>query len=397
MAAIDELTHCDGPVHRLELDGKTFIVVGTAHISKKSAELVRRVLEEEKPDRLCVELDDKRFEALTHRKRWATLDLKQIIRKKQLSTLLVNLFLASYQKKLGKKLGVLPGMELVEAVRVAEERDIPITLADRDVRVTLRRAWQSVSFFKKILLLSGIVGSAFDDQEIDEEQIEELLKGDVISELMKELGQTFPTLKKALIDERDSYIAQKVKTAEGERIVVVVGAGHVEGIMRILEEDEPVDLEALEVIPPVSPLWKWVGWGVPATIVAAIAMIGWNKGLGAAGDNVVYWVLANGLPACLGAVAALAHPLTIITAFVAAPITSLTPVIGAGYVTAFVQAYLRPPRVHELETVMEDISSPKKWWQSRLLRIFLAFVLPGLGSFVGTLVGGVEIFSNLFN
>ena len=383
-------------VHFLEVDGREFILVGTAHVSRESAELVRRVIEQEKPDRVCVELDAARYQALTQKQRWESLDIKQVIRKKQLSTLMVNLLLSAYQKKLGVKLGVMPGTELLEATRAAEENGIPVSLCDRDVRVTLRRAWRSTPFFKKTLLLSAILTSVFDDKELTEEQIEHMLEGDVLSELMKELGEAMPSLKRVLIDERDIFLTHKMRDAEGERVVAVVGAGHVEGIKKALAEHQTVDMEAINEIPPVSPVWKWVGWGVPIAILGSIAYIGWSKGPEAAGDNALFWILANSIPCAIGAVLALAHPFTIVAAFVSAPITSLTPVIGAAYVTAFVQAWVRPPLVKEFQTVGEDVSVAGKWWKNKLLRVFLAFLLPGLGSMLGSVVGGVEIFSNLF-
>lgn len=383
-------------VQFVQVDGREFILVGTAHVSKESTALVRRVIEQERPDRVCVELDSQRYQAITQKQRWDALDLKQVIRNKQLSTLMVNLLLSAYQKKLGLKLGVMPGTELLEATRVAEESDIPVSLVDRDVRVTLRRAWRSTPLWKKTLLLSAILASLFDDKDISEDQIEEMLKGDVLSELMKELGEAMPSLKTVLIDERDLFIAHKTREAPGERVVAVVGAGHLEGIRRALADEREIDVEGLNVIPPVSPVWKWIGWGLPAAIIGSIAYIGWARGPEAAGDNALFWVLANGIPCALGAMVALAHPFTILAAFVSAPVTSLTPVIGAAYVTAFVQAYVRPPLVREFHSVGEDISIPRRWWGNKLLRVFLAFLLPGLGSMLGSVVGGIEIFKNLF-
>lgn len=383
-------------VRFLKVQGREFILVGTAHVSKESADLVRRVIEQEKPDRVCVELDSQRYAALTEKQRWESLDIKEVIRKKQLSTLMVNLVLAAYQRKLGVKLGVVPGTELLEATKAAEENGIPVSLCDRDVRVTLRRAWRSTNVWKKFMLLSAILTSLFDEKEVSEDQIEELLKGDVLSELMKELGEAMPSLKKVLIDERDVYLTQKMREAKGSKIVAVVGAGHLNGIIEALEKGTDADLGPINEIPPVSPVWKWVGWGIPAVIVGSIAYIGWSKGPEAAGDNAMYWILANGIPCAIGAILALGHPLTVLTGFVSAPFTSLTPVIGAAYVTAFVQAYLRPPVVKEFQTVGDDISVFRKWWENKLLRVFLAFLFPGLGSMLGSVLGGVEIFKNLF-
>jgi pheromone shutdown-related protein TraB len=383
-------------VERLMIGEREIILVGTAHVSRESVELVKKVIEAEKPDCVCVELDDKRFNALSGKKRWESLDLREIIRKKQLSTLLVNLILASYQKKLGMQLGVMPGAELLEAAREAEKHAIPVTLCDRDVRVTLRRAWHATSFLKKGYLLATLLASLFDKTEITEEKLQELKKKDVLSELMSELGEAMPELKKVLIDERDIYLAEKIKNSPGRRLVAVVGAGHMAGIVRNIREDNSSAMAAISSFPPVSSAFKALGWSIPLLIIGSLVAIGILKGSGAAGANLLYWILANGIPTAIGAMLAGGHPYTIATAFVAAPLTSLTPVIGAGYVTAFVQVLVRPPLVREFETVGEDMATVAGWWKNKLLRVFLAFLLPGLGSMIGTWVGGVEIISNLF-
>lgn len=384
-------------VQIIEAGGREFILVGTAHVSRQSAELVREVIEKEHPECVCVELDSQRYKSLSEQRKWESLDLKSLIRQKQLSTLLINLLLASYQKKLGDKLGVMPGVELLEATKTAGEFNIPIALCDRDIRVTLRRAWHSMSFWNKLKLVSAGLAGIFDNQEISEERLSEIRQKDVLNELIMELGAAMPVLKTVLIDERDTYLAQKIKEAEGKKIVAVVGAGHVQGISAALNNGRSRDLAEIEKIPPVSPVWKWIGWGIPAIILGSIAYIGWTKGAAAAGDSILFWILANGIPSALGAALAFGHPLTILSAFLGAPITSLTPVIGAGYVAAFVQVYARPPVVKEFQAVSEDAGMFKRWWQNKLLRVFLVFIFSGLGSAIGTYVGGYEIISNLFN
>jgi pheromone shutdown-related protein TraB len=383
-------------VHRIELDGREFILVGTAHVSRESAELVREVIEKERPDCVCIELDAQRFQALSQRRRWESLDLKQVIRQKQLAPLIANLVLASYQKKLGGALGVVPGTELLEAARVADELGIPVELCDRDVRITLRRAWASMSLWNKAKLLAALLTSVVDRPELDEAELRRIRDQDVLSELMRELGDELPAVKTTLIDERDAFLSHRILASGGERIVAVVGAGHVEGIRRSLAEGRAVDIDAISAIPPVPPIVKWIGWGVPTLILAALAGIGIRKGAAVAGANLVYWIVANGVPTTIGAFVALAHPAVVVSAFAVAPVTSLIPVIGAGYVLAFFQAYLVPPKVREFESVAEDMGSFRAWWRSRLLRIFLVFLLTTLGSLLGTCAGGAEIVSNLF-
>jgi pheromone shutdown-related protein TraB len=382
-------------VHSVQLGDREIILVGTAHISRESANLVRKVIEQERPDGVCIELDEKRYEALAKRKRWEILDLREIMRRKQLATLLVNLVLASYQKKLGDQLGVLPGTELLEAARAAEDNAIPVALCDRDVRVTLRRAWHATPFLKKGYLLVSLIASLFDRTEITEEKLAELRGTDVISELMREMGEVMPELKRALIDERDTFLAEKIKETPGRRLVAVVGAGHMAGIKQALSEDRHGQMAEINTTPVSSSLMKTISWLVPALILSALVFIGFSKGAEVVGENLLFWILANGIPAALGAAVALAHPFTVLVAFTAAPITSLTPVIGAGYVTAFTQLMLRPPMVKEFETVLADMGSLRGWWRNKLLRILLAFILPGFGSMIGTWVGGVKILSNI--
>jgi pheromone shutdown-related protein TraB len=383
-------------VYLLPKDDKQYIIIGTAHISRQSADLVKQVIEAEKPDVVCVELDEKRFKALAEKNRWENLDLKTIIREKQLSTLMINLVLASYQKKLGEKLGVSPGTELLEATRTAQANNIPIELCDREVRITLRRAWRSMGFWQKLKFMTGGLAGLFEEQELTEEKLAELRSKDVLSEMMEELGKSLPVLKRVLIDERDTYIAEKMKRATGNKIVSVVGAGHVKGIINHFNEDNDVELEKIEEIPPSSPIVKIIGWAIPAIIIVSIFYIGMSKGLAEAGDNALFWFLANGIPSALGAIIAIAHPITILASFFAAPFTSLTPVIGAGYVAAFIQVYFQPPVVKEFQTVTTDFNKPVQWWKNKLLKVFLVFILTSLGSVVGTYVGFFEIVSNVF-
>ena len=383
-------------VHVLQTGGREILLVGTAHVSRESADLVREVIEKERPDCVCIELDAQRYEALSQPQRWENLDLREIIRKKRLAALIANVLLVSYQRKLGGALGVLPGTELLEAAKAAEEHGIPIALCDRDVRVTLRRSWAAMSLWNKAKLLSALGMSVFDRPDFDEDELRRIRDQDVLSELMKELGEALPAVKTTLIDERDGYLAQKIREAEGGKLVAVVGAGHVGGIRDALLSGREVDLEAIETIPPVAPIWKIIGWGVPALIISSLVYIGVSKGAAVAAENLIFWILANGIPATLGAIVSVAHPVVILSAFAVAPVTSLIPVIGAGYVLAFMQAYLVPPVVREFESVADDVGELRAWWRNRLLRIMLVFILTTLGSLLGTYVGGAEIVSNLF-
>lgn len=385
----------ESDIHVVEVGGRTLYLVGTAHVSQRSVDLVREVIEREKPDTVCIELDEGRFEALSQEKKFQEQDLREVLKNKQLATLILNLILGSYQRRLGMQLGVTPGSELMEAARAAEDHDIPISLCDRDVRITLRRAWQSLGWRQRLRLVAELAASLFEDTAVSEEELARIREQDVVTEVMNELGRLMPDLKRVLIDERDAYLAHEILETEGDRIVAVVGAGHVEGMKGRLLRDERTDLDAICEIPESSGLLKVIGWAIPFVIVASIAAIGWTQGAAAAGENAMIWFLANSIPAGLGAILALAHPATILAAAISAPFTSLSPLIGAGYVASFAQLWAAPPRVADFGTVGDDLSDPKRWWQSRLMRIFLVFIFTTVGSLIGTYAGGFEVLSNL--
>jgi len=370
--------------HHLVAQDKEIILVGTAHVSKESADLVVRVIEEEKPDTVAVELCQSRYQAMTDEKRWQETDLIKVIKEKKAFLLLSNLMLASFQKKIGKKLGIKPGEEMLRAINTAKEMEIDIHLADRDVRTTLSRTWRLMGFWTKFKLLFQLITSMGDMEDIEKEDIEKLKEQDVLETLLSELGKTLPDLQRVLIDERDQYLASKIRTAPGRKIVAVVGAGHVPGIKRYWEE--PVDMAALEKIPPKG---KWGGffkWGIPVLVIALIVLGFYMAGANAGANMIKWWIVANGVLAGLGAAVALAHPLTILTAIVASPITSLNPMIAAGWVAGLVQVFLVKPKVKDFQRLPEDIVSVKGFWKNKITRILLIVVLTNLGSSLGAFV-----------
>ena len=253
-----------------------------------------------------------------------------------------------------------------------------------------------MGLWQKMKLIAGGFGGIFEKQELTEEKLAELRNKDVLSEMMDELGKAMPILKKVIIDERDQYLAEKMKEVKGNKIVSVVGAGHVKGIVNALNGNTKINLKEIEIVPKPSSIIKIIGWGIPAIIIASILFIGYSKGLSEAGDNALFWILANGIPSAIGALIALAHPITIITAFLAAPVTSLTPLIGAGYVAAFVQAYFQPPLVSDFQNVADNTRKFSMWWKNKLLKVLLVFILASLGSVLGTYVGLFEIVKNVF-
>jgi pheromone shutdown-related protein TraB len=252
-----------------------------------------------------------------------------------------------------------------------------------------------MSWWKKNTLVAALLGGIFSRETLSEDDLRGLRKRDVLSEMIRELARELPVLKQVLIDERDAWLAQKIRTGAGSRIVAVVGAGHLEGIERALAAPAPEDLSRLESIPAVLPVMKVAGWLVPVSILAGLAVLAWTRGAEVAGQSLRFWILITGIPSALGATLAAGHPATIAAGFLAAPITSLSPLVGVGYVTALVQAYFRPPRVRDFQHVSEEMAGFSTWWRNRLLRVFLAFVLPTLGTIVGVYVGGARILREL--
>ncbi|MBT3255163.1 MAG: TraB/GumN family protein [Deltaproteobacteria bacterium] len=370
--------------HHLSTEDREIILVGTAHVSTESADLVERVIEEEKPDTVAVELCQSRYQAMTDKNRWQETDLIKVIKEKKAFLLLSNLMLASFQKRIGKKLGIKPGEEMLRAVNTAKKMEADIHLADRDVRTTLSRTWRLMGFWTKFKLLLQLITSMGDVEDIEKEDIEKLKEQDVLETLLSELGKTLPDLQRVLIDERDQYLAHKIRTAPGKKIVAVVGAGHVPGIKKYWEE--PVDIAALEIIPPKGKWGGFLKWGIPTLVILLIILGFYMAGASAGADMIKWWVLANAVLAGLGAAVALAHPLTILAAIIASPITSLNPMIAAGWVAGLVQVFLVKPKVKDFQRLPEDIVSVKGFWKNKITRILLIVVLTNLGSSLGAFV-----------
>lgn len=382
-----------GHVTIVEHAGREIHIIGTAHISQRSVEEVKRVIDEVRPDTVCVELDPVRYEALVDDTRWQKLDIFQVIRQKKVLFLLTSLALSAYQRKLGERVGVKPGSELLQAVKSAEEIGAELVLADRDIQATLKRTWANVSFWNKLKLSSGLVTAPFAVQEITEEQIEELKDRDTINEMLAEFAKLMPGIKKPLIDERDLYLMSKIQEAPGKRIVAVVGAGHVEGVLSHLGEQ--VDRDELNRIPPRSRTTRALKWLIPAVVLSAF-YYGYREHSGEGMKQMLFaWILPNSMLAALLTALAGARLLTIVVAFLASPITSLNPTIGAGMVAGLVEAWLRRPTVADCQGVADDILTLKGVYRNRFTRVLLVAVMATLGSALGAWVGAGWVVSLL--
>lgn len=377
-------------ITRLNLGSREFVLVGTAHVSRDSVQEVQEVIESEQPDRVCVELDEGRYQSLNDPNTWQKLDIFQVLKQRKGFLLLANLALGAFQRRLGSELEVKPGSELLAAVVKAQEIGKPYSLIDREVQVTLRRAWAKSSLWQKAKLLSALIGSTFEEEQISSEEVENLKNRSELEGMMEGLAKELPRVKEVLIDERDQYLACKLFEAEGQKLVAVVGAGHVPGMVRWLEAldkgEKKNDVESISHIPPKSKWTSILPWLVPLSLIGLLAFTFVSNGVDKGLEMLLNWFFVNGGLSALGALICLAHPVTILTAFVAAPFTSLHPAVGVGMFTGMVEAYFNKPTVKDFENLTTDTNSLKGFFKNRITRILLVFILSSIGSIIGTLV-----------
>lgn len=378
------MTYNNNNIYRLSFEDKEIMLVGTAHVSKESVRLVSDVIEAEKPDTVCVELCEARYQSIRQKDQWLDTDIIKVIKEKKSFLLLSNLLLASFQKRIADKFDIKPGEEMIKAIESGEAVGAKIHLADRNIRITLAKTWRAMGLWGKIKLLFQMVLSIGEIEEISEEDIEKMKQEDVLETLLVDVGKSLPVLKDILIDERDRYLTHKIRTAPGNRIVAVVGAGHVPGIKKYW--NSIIDIDNLEQIPPKGKISGILKWMVPSGICILIVLGFFHGGSRVGTHMITWWVMANGILAGLGALIALAHPLTILSSVLAAPLTSLNPMIAAGWVSGLVEAFSRKPKVRDFQRLPEDILSIRGFWRNKITRILLVVVFTNIGSSLGTFV-----------
>ncbi|MGA7143205.1 MAG: TraB/GumN family protein [Desulfobacterales bacterium] len=371
-------------IHSLFFEEKEIILVGTAHVSKESAQLVGSVIETEKPDTVCVELCDARYQSIRQKEKWLDTDIIKVIKEKKSFLLLSNLLLASFQKRIADKFDIVPGAEMIKAIDAAEAVGARIHLSDRSIRITLAKTWRAMGLWGKIKLLFHLLLSMGEIEEITEKDIEKMQQQDVLESLLADVGKSLPVLRDILIDERDQYLAHKIRTAPGDKIVAVVGAGHVPGIKKYW--DAEIDMDRLNRIPPKGKFTGLLKWIIPLGILVLFIWGFYHGGTHVGANMIIWWIMANGILAGLGAAIALAHPLTILSSILAAPLTSLNPMIAAGWVSGLVEAFSRKPKVRDFENLSRDILSVRGFWKNKITRILLVVVFTNLGSAIGTFV-----------
>ena len=382
-----------GNVHEILIDEKQILLIGTAHISQSSVDEVNDVIEQEKPDTVCIELCASRHQAMMGKDQWKNMDIFKVVREGKSFLLFANLIMTAFQKRLGSQLGVKPGAEMLAAAQASERVNSELLLADRDVKITLQRTWRGMPFWGRMKVLSQLLASLFIREEISKEEIEKLKESDALSEAMQMLADQSPDMKRILIDERDQFMAEKIRQAPGKRIVAVVGAGHVKGLTGELEREH--NLAELETLPPPGKLGIWLKWGIPTLIVGLIGYGFFAVDTDVSIEMIQRWFLINGTLSAIGTAIAFGHPITVATAFVAAPFTSLNPAVAAGWGAGLVEAFLRKPQVRDFENLADDITHLRGFWQNNITRILLVVMFANLGSAIGTFAGGFAIASLL--
>ena len=400
----------DEPVYYHQLLGKSITVLGTAHVSKASADKVKELLASGQYDGVAIELCPSRYNSMIDPDSLAKMDLFQVFKEGKASMVIASLALGAYQQKMADEFGIEPGAEMRMAIQQATEMKCDIHLIDREVGTTLKRVYSNVPWWKKMGIIGGLMGSVFFNEKVSEDEIERLKEGDILETTFSQFAEEAKELFVPLIDERDQYMAARIEQivadSDNKSILVVVGAGHLKGIESYLAQDETIDIVAdlhsnaqkkineLDALPEKSIWPKFIPWVIVAILLTGFA-IGFSKSTDLGIQLIIYWVLINGSLSALGAAIAKGHPLTIIGAFFAAPVTSLNPTIGAGMVTAGIELYLRKPNVGDFSDLKKDTTHISGWWKNKVARTLLVFFFSTLGSAIGTYVAGFLIFEKI--
>ncbi|MFC3551836.1 TraB/GumN family protein [Lysobacter cavernae] len=383
----------------VERDGVRYTLLGTAHVSQASVDAVRDAIGSGAFDAVAVELDPQRLQALTDPDALAKLDLIQVIRTGKTALFAANLALAAYQRRLAEQLGIEPGAELKRAVLEARQRDLPVHLIDRDVGLTFKRASSKLGWWGRAKLGAGLFAALFADEEVGADEIEKLKQGDMLESSFGEFASDSPELYESVIAERDRYMAARLRETHGDarEVLAVVGAGHLQGLARHLgEETRAPDTirEELEALPKKSDV-PWFTIVLATFVLGGFAWGFWQGGIDVGSDLLLQWVLATGVLGAIGCAVAGGHPLSILVAFVASPITPLHPALASGTLSALTEAWLRKPTYADFMALRNDVQSVRGWWRNRVARVLLNFFLTSLGTAIGVWTGGLRMLGKL--
>jgi len=380
-------------VARLAYQDKEIILIGTAHVSQESVELVKRVIDEEKPDSICIELDEGRYQNLQNPKSWEHTDVIQIIKTKKTGFLLANIVLGSFQKKIARQLGTVVGQEMLQGIKSAKETGAELVLADRNIQITFLRIWRKLSLWEKTKLFFSLLFSFGEEIELSSEDVKDLLKDETLESVVFEMRKKFPVIGEVLISERDQYLANKIKEAPGKKVVAILGGAHVPGVKEEIFKRQ--DIDRITEVPRGSPVFKIIGWAIPAIIIG-LFIYGFAINIQTGLQQLSVWVLWNSALAALFTALVLGHPLSILTALVTAPFTSMNPFLACGWLAGLVEATIRKPTVQDINNISQDIFSFKRFFRNRFLKALAVVIMANIGSSIGTFVAGTNIIKNLF-
>ena len=376
---------------KIDYQGKEIILIPTAHVSQESVNLVRETIKEENPDSICIELDDQRYKNLKNPEAWKNTNIIDIIKEKKVTLLIANLILSSYQKNIAKKLKTKPGQEMMEGIKASEEMGINLVLADRSIQTTFMRIWRKMGFFEKIKLFFSLM-SIDDDEDVSEEDLQRLIERDNLELAIEDMGKDYPQIAATLLHERDKFLAYNIKNAPGKKVVAILGAAHTPGVEEEVFKGQ--DIEELNKIPPKSLIGKLLPWIIPALIVILI-VLGFKQSMNTGLSQIKSWFIFNSVLAAVFTALCLPHPLSVLTAFVAAPFTSINPVLACGWFAGLVEASLKKPTVEDVNNIPDDIFNLKSWIHNKFLKALLVVILANLGSSIGTIIAGSKIIQSI--
>lgn len=390
------------PLRTVRVNNCNITLLGTAHVSKASADKVQELIATGKYDAVAVELCPSRHRVIVNPDAMAQMDLFQVIKNGQASMVTASLALGAFQQRMAEQFNIEPGAEMRVAIKDAQAAKLPVLLIDREIGTTLKRIYRNVPWWKRFTLFAGLIESVISKEKFSAAEIEKLKEGDVLESSFAQFAENEKDLFRPLISERDEYMSARLikECSENnyQHILAVIGAGHLNGMVQQLETQSITNPEEriaqLDTIPASSQWFKFIPWIIVALILVGF-VIGFTRSPEIGTAMVVDWIVINGGLSALGAAIAFAHPLSILTAFLAAPLTSLNPTIGAGMVVAAVETYLRKPKVGDFNRLRADTTSLKGWWRNRVTRILLIFILSTLGSAIGTYVAGFRIIEQL--
>ena len=388
------------PLEIVERDGVRYTILGTAHVSKASADGVEHLIKTGEFDAVAIELDAGRHAALTDPDRWSKMDLFKVLREGKAGMMAANLALSAFQQRIADQFGIEPGQEMRVAIKAAKEANLPLLLVDREVGTTLRRVYRNVGFWQRMTLFSGLLAGVFSNEKVSEEEIEKLKQGDMLESTFSEFAKSSEKLYTPLIAERDQYMAAKLREnainngqPRHRNVLVGIGAGHLKGLVNHLKtdsEDSKAITGRLEVIPPPETWTKLLPWLLVAFVIGGFVIAFVRDpsiGLGLLSD----WALITGVLGAVGALAALAHPVTILVTALAAPITTLHPLLGVGLFSAAVELWFRKPNVGDFNSLRKDVTSLRGWYKNRVARVLLVFILSSIGASVGFWIAGARV------